>query len=250
MHVYIYDSYLTNNKYSKILAQIETRITDLGLNGKISRLGPMKNVDDLVRNEIKRGAKTIVAVGNDYTVAQVINSMAESSIPFGVIPIEKKDNSIASSLGINDFEDACNILSARRIESIDLGRVNDRYFISHISITADNLSIDIEKNYSIELTKYGTIYIINMLVDGVDLPEEATVNPYDGLLQVVFSSSVSKKKIFSGKKSDSVFSLDKLKISNQKDSILTEQGFYISLPAEIKAIGSALRVIVGKNRKF
>jgi diacylglycerol kinase family enzyme len=210
----------------------------------------MKNVNDLVNSEIKRGAKTIVAVGNDQTIGQVISAMAKSNIPFGVIPIEKKDNYIANALGVSDHEDACDILSARRIETIDLGRINDKYFISYVSIAADNLNIEVEKSYSIELTKHGTIYVVNMLVDDLNLPSEALVNPKDGLLQVVISASASKKNIFSSKKSDSVFSFDKLKISNQKDSILTEQGFYVSIPAEIEAMPSALKVIVGKSRKF
>ncbi|MCK4553680.1 hypothetical protein KAU19_01815, partial [Candidatus Parcubacteria bacterium] len=64
MHIYIYDSYVNQKKYDKVLARIETRITDLGLNGKISRLGLMKNIPDLVYNELKRGVKTIIAVGN------------------------------------------------------------------------------------------------------------------------------------------------------------------------------------------
>ncbi len=34
MHVYVYDSFLNQKKYDRILARLETRITDLGLNGK------------------------------------------------------------------------------------------------------------------------------------------------------------------------------------------------------------------------
>jgi len=42
MHVYVYDSFLNQKKYDRILARLETRITDLGLNGKISILLIMK----------------------------------------------------------------------------------------------------------------------------------------------------------------------------------------------------------------
>ena len=58
MHVYIYDSFLGHKKFDNTLARIETRLTDLGLNGKISRMGAMKNIQSTVSNELKRGAKT------------------------------------------------------------------------------------------------------------------------------------------------------------------------------------------------
>ena len=38
---------------------MEIRLTDLGLNGKIIRLGGIKNIKGTIQNEIKLGAKTI-----------------------------------------------------------------------------------------------------------------------------------------------------------------------------------------------
>ena len=141
MHVYVYDDYINKKKHENVLANIETRITDLGLNGKIIRLGVMKNVATAIEGEIKRGAKTIVAVGSDKTVSKIINAMigAKSSdptggnIPLGIIPIDQKDNAIAQSLGIKSPDEACDTLSARRIEKLDVGqamRVNAQRKIS------------------------------------------------------------------------------------------------------------------------
>jgi len=45
----------------------------LGLNGKIIRLGLLENINEAVENEIKRGAKTIVAVGSDKTVHKIMD---------------------------------------------------------------------------------------------------------------------------------------------------------------------------------
>ena len=133
MHIYIYDDYVNTKKYDTILAKMETRITDLGLNGKIIRLGIMKNIFDAVENELKNEAKTIVAVGNNKTVNKIINAMINAEIksdleikaPLGVIPLGEKNNSIAKALGIETPEDGCDILSARMIEKLDLGRANN-----------------------------------------------------------------------------------------------------------------------------
>ena len=106
MHVYIYDDYVNEKKYNNSLAHIETRITDLGLNGKIIRLGVMKNALEAITNEIKRGAKTIIAVGNDKTINKIINAIInyeisnqiENNTPLGIIPVGEKNNLIANVL--------------------------------------------------------------------------------------------------------------------------------------------------------
>ena len=104
MNIFIYDSFLNQKKYNSLLARLETRITDLELNGKIFRLSPTINVQEIINNELKRGAKTIIAVGNNKLVNQVINSLAGSDIPLGIIPIGEDNNDIAKSLGIESVD--------------------------------------------------------------------------------------------------------------------------------------------------
>jgi len=250
MHVYIYDSYLNQPKYQKTLSRIETRITDLGLNGKISRLGLMKNVNEVVQSEIRRGAKTIVVVGNDDTVQQVINSIARTGVPLGIIPIDKKNNLIAERLGIPCQDDACDILSARRIEQLDLGLANDQFFLTHAAITGEGTRIEVKENYSIELKEPGEIYVFNLDVGSVSLPPNVFINPSDGLLQVALITKHSKKFLFSENTVESIFAFDKFRLVNQKKPILLDGLFPVSSPVEISISRNSLKVIVGKNRSF
>ena len=82
---------------------MEIRLTDLGLNGKIIRLSGIKNIRGTIQNEIKLGAKTIVAVGNNQTVNKIIGAIIEADIYgdfqkntlLGIVPIGP-DNSISS----------------------------------------------------------------------------------------------------------------------------------------------------------
>ena len=53
---------------------------DLGLNGKIIRLGGIKKIKGTIQNEIKLGAKTIIAVGNNQTVNKIIGSIIDTEI--------------------------------------------------------------------------------------------------------------------------------------------------------------------------
>ena len=46
-NVYIYEHTLASKRYQKTLERLETRLTDLGLSGKIYRLAPMTRVEEI-----------------------------------------------------------------------------------------------------------------------------------------------------------------------------------------------------------
>ena len=197
MNVYIYDSYVNHKKYQSKIARIETRITDLGLNGKIIRLSVMSSIYTSIENEITKGAKNIIIVGNSNLFAQAINSIAKlkslyttiGDIPLGFIPIGKKNNSIAEYLGINYEEAACNIIAARRIKKLDLGMINEHYFLTQATIPTKETIIEIDKNYSINITEPGEIIIVNLPMN-IKLPNEIKANAQDDTLELFIDSNI------------------------------------------------------------
>ncbi|MFA6393549.1 MAG: diacylglycerol kinase family protein [Patescibacteria group bacterium] len=249
MHVYIYDTFLSDKKFARTLAKIEARITDLGLSGKVGRLGVTKKTFDLVKDEIKRGAKTIIAVGNDETVEKIVRCMPGAKTPLGIIPIGK-ENRIAESLGIPSELEACDILSARRVEKIGLGVIGDFYFLSKISTTSDNLKLQLDSGYSVELKRSGpVISIVNLPTADIALPEGFCFSPQDGLLRLLIEAREKKNVIFSRKNFESVFAFSKATVKSAKPIIFNDL-IKVSGAIEIEAKKNALSVIVGKNRKF
>jgi len=156
MNVYIYDDFLNKSRYRRALAKVEIRLTDLGLNGKIIRLGAIKNVREVIQSEIKNGAKNIIAVGNNETVNKVVSAIMSSKsydlfkkeLLFSIIPIGD-NNSIAESLGIKKSEDACNIILARRVENINIAWARKNIFINKLELVNNGLKIEIDKKYEI-----------------------------------------------------------------------------------------------------
>src|SRR3989339_1435479 len=141
MYYYIYDQFLSHKKYDKIIAQIEGKITDLGIKDRIIKMSILKSVKELVMDALRKGATTIVAVGNDQTVNKVVNLIVAEPVVFGIIPIGD-NNSIAKFLGINNPLSACEIISARKVETINLGEVNSEYFINSIKIHDHKLTLE------------------------------------------------------------------------------------------------------------
>lgn len=247
MNIYIYDDYLNKSKYNRILNRVEIRLTDLGLNGKIIRLGAIKNIRDVIQNEIKNGAKTIVAVGNNQTVNKIIGSVIDNelygffqkNILFSIIPIGE-DNSIADSLGIKKEEEACNILLARRVKKIDIGIVNNYYFLNKATIPSQQSILEINGEYLLEPQDKGIISIFNLKSSAND-DKLLKVNPVDGKLDVYIKN----------KSNDLTFiSASKLKITNSKYPLVLDDIIEIKTPADINVISGKLNIIVGKDRSF
>lgn len=244
MHVYIYDDYLNKSKYNRSINRLEIRLTDLGLNGKIIRLGGIKNIKGTIQHEIKLGAKTIVAVGNNQTINKIIGAIIDTEIYndfqkntlLGLIPIGN-DNSIASSFGIKNIDDACNILLARRIKKIDLGLVGNYYFLNQASIRSLGTIIEID-DYTLEITEKGEVRIINLLSDP---KEKIKSNPHDGKLDILIKTR---------KRDESVITVRKLKITNPQEQLIIDDVLAIGTPAEVSIMKDKVNVIVGKNRLF
>jgi diacylglycerol kinase family enzyme len=259
MHIYIYDSFVNQKKYESTMARVETRITDLGLNGKIIRLGLMNSVYDAVENEIKKGAKTIIAVGNNFLLNQVVNAMAKltaghilnKTTPLGFIPIGKANNDIADYLGIDLDEEAGNILSARRIQKLDLGLANNYYFLSQATITSQGTTVEIDKNYSIEIMGSGKIGVINLPITN-DLPANIRPDAKDGILELFIKTRNLKKFLpLSPKKTESsIFSFKKLRIINKHQPLIVDGSVKIPTPVDISIAQEKINIIVGKKRKF
>ena len=244
MHVYIYDDYLNKNKYQKIINRLEIRLTDLGLNGKIIRLGGIKNVKTAIQNEIKLGAKTIVAVGNNQTVNKIIGAIVDTNIYgdfqkktlLGIIPIGD-DNSVAASFGIKNTDEACNILLARRVEKIDLGSAGDYCFLNQATITSHGTTLELD-GYSLEISAKGEIRIINLLSDpGTNIRS----NPHDGLLDIYIKIKA---------KDQTYLNVKKLKVINPDNKLLIDGVVEVNTPVTVGVLKERISVIVGKDRVF
>lgn len=222
---------------------MEIRLTDLALNGKIIRLAGIKNTKVALQNEIKLGAKTIVAVGNNQTVNKIISAFVNADIYpefkkntlLGIIPIGP-DNSIAESLGIFNEEEACNILLARRIQQIDLGLVGNNYFLNKAVVEGKNTVIKLN-DYSLEPIEKSDITIINLLTNRKN---QIQSNPHDGLLDVLITAAKNDKTLLR---------LDKFHLESEHKVVLDDV-LEVETPALVSVMKNKLNVIVGKERSF
>jgi len=82
------------------------------------------------REAVRDGASTVVAVGGDGTVNEVVNGLVGSGVPLGVIPIGTA-NDFARQAGIpDDPNHAMDVILRQPPRPMDVGEVNGRAFLN------------------------------------------------------------------------------------------------------------------------
>src|SRR5690349_13808036 len=135
MYFYVFDSYLQDRKYANEVARVETRLGTLGIQGRQEKITILKNIHEALKEAIKRGATTIVAVGNDKTVTKILPQVVEHGLTLGLIPLGP-EQTIADSLGIPHGVSACDSLSRRVMRRLDVGQANNQYFLLQLQAPA------------------------------------------------------------------------------------------------------------------
>lgn len=130
----------TAGSYTQNATQIEETITQLREHGWDVALKLTEAQGDagrLAREAVKQQLDVVVAVGGDGTINEVIQELAGSETALGVLP-GGTVNVWARETGIPlDIVQAREVLMHGQMRRVDLGKVNDRYFLLMATIGFD-----------------------------------------------------------------------------------------------------------------
>lgn len=253
MYVYLYDNFLRQKKYDSALKAIETRLTDYEIAGKILRLQSFSNTKHIIDEEMRRGATTVVIVGNNATFGHVLSHGATCDVTFGFLPIGE-NNSIAQVLGIPIGPEACDVLSRRRVVRLDVGWVNNRYFVSQLHVHPSEISIQYDDSFSVSaVNKQMELVVCNLQpfqfknTRGIS----QVVHPQDGKLEA-FVRPLARKGIFKDIFEDaSIFPFEEMVVRGKKPFLVEADGKQSKeTKITIRLAKSRIAMIVGKERQF
>jgi diacylglycerol kinase (ATP) len=281
MYYYIIDPQKINQKhFERVQNQLYSCLSEHRINGEVTRVTSLRTVSQLVETALMRGATTIVAVGHDNTVQEIINAVGENEIVIGYVPLEESE--ISKVIGVTDVASACKSLAQRRIEILDLGRVQYNYFFTKISI-GTNLEELIPKSV-FDFSKFGHVANLKavpmkMEVDGEYSAEfevaiggifnsravvgnNRVADPTDGVLDVLLLPGLSSFDAWKYRNDITNGTLEKIPgcavVHGKKITISSPEGlpFYVGdktvakAPCNIEVIPKKVRMIVGKDRTF
>ena len=96
------------------------------------------HVTELAEQAARDGFSPVIAGGGDGTISEVANGLAraakserESIGPLGILPLGSA-NDVVFNLGLpTDLNEAAKVIAAGKTRDMDLGKLNDRYFINN-----------------------------------------------------------------------------------------------------------------------
>lgn len=134
MYYYIVNPTAGSGRISGLQESLTARLHELGIGGEFAKSLTPGEIGSLAREATQRGAKTIVAVGGDATVTEVVRAIyGHPGVALGIIPIGTQ-NRLARLFGIHDPIEAVQILAARKLEEIDIGEVGGRHFVGSVTV--------------------------------------------------------------------------------------------------------------------
>lgn len=137
MYHYIVNPNAGNRAIDNIQDKLKERLRRLGIDGEFFKTLEKGDAGSIALSGLKQGAKTIVVIGGDKTVNEVISAVHSSSsprTPIGVIPTGNS-NQLAGMLGISDWQQAVELLAVRRLHQFRLIHINDHHFIHQAEFT-------------------------------------------------------------------------------------------------------------------
>lgn len=248
MYYYVYDEFVSDRKYERELIAMENRLADLGIAGRVARLALFKDAVALIEDELRRNAiTTIIAVGNDLTVQKLADAVTGHDVALGIIPIGS-GNTLAKMLGIPHGTEAVDVLSARNIETIDVGSLNGQCFITGVCFPKDAGRMTCDGCYTVSTKALGTIQVRNLACGDPD--EEGVADPTDGKLEAVVST-VARRSMLRSSPTESVFISREFEVDFPEAVIATADGKEVkSTHFSITIEPMSLKVITGKDRMF
>ncbi len=281
MYYYIVDANKVNQRdFERVQANLYSSISEYHISGEIVRVTGIRTIRQLVETAFFHQAKTIVAVGTDETLDEIVNVAGDRDITLGFIPLVQTDLSYV--LGIPDIAQACKFLAVRRVEEIDLGLINGKQFLSKLEFGLDvkqKTGFDFfGLNFAKKLAKTPTLetrfrvdnnyQASSEIWSGLILNTRGATsskeigNPSDGVLDLLLLPKVSQSSAFTHKNQILKGEFEKIPnasvIHFQKLEMIAPLNMRIRLgsqeltevPATISIKPKALKIIVGRNRTF
>ncbi|MBI1907856.1 hypothetical protein HYS28_00350 [Candidatus Uhrbacteria bacterium] len=245
MYLYVYDEFVQGPRYERELALIETRLTDLGIAGKIARLALFRDAQELIRDEIRRGATTVVAVGNDLTLRKVIDAVTDPKIVIAILPLGP-GNRIAEILGVPTGVAACDVLSARLVEELDTGSVNGMRFLHAVTAEDVQPTCRCEGAYTFTPVRKSKFEVRNL----AQSEAHGAADPTDGKLEFIMHTP-RRSWIVKRGDAETFVPFAHLLLSSREPMTLSIDGEEVQgNEFEIRVLPKQIRIVTGKDRKY
>lgn len=258
MYIYLHSVSFHGGRYAALWNQIDIRLNSLGMHGRKYRISDIDhNIFPIVAEEVKKGAHTVVAVGDDQLFIRLVEAAAAfENLTAAYLPLES--TYLSKILGIPPQDLACDVLSARIVEKFNLLCVNkNNYIFRPLELKMDDLKLaDEEINWV--LKSFEPDYQLVIGVDWrlwkslyADVFKQMSVDLNPEKVNVLLFKNDGKS--WFGREAEfdwSFFQAKKFYLKRNDGEALTLTPACVTKLAELKVSTHPVKVVVGKNRMF
>lgn len=281
MYYYIVDPQkISQRQFERVQNNLYSSLSEYRISGETARVTGLRTITQLVEGAFARGVRTLVAVGTDETLHEVINAIKGRDMTVGFVPLIQTE--LSEILGLPNIEQAAKTIGLRRIAELDMLQVNEQNVISKITFGAGTMSTGgglfnfpaiqnlwdlpvFQIKFSADNQNFeGTISAVAGMIVNSRKGEGAGAmfNPTDGVLDLLLLPKLNKisalkyyKQIVRGEyekiPGSSVIHARQLELSIPAGLQLKAGDRVIArTPAKIVVLPKALKIIVGRDRKF
>jgi diacylglycerol kinase family enzyme len=273
MYYYIVDTgKITQRQFERVQSNLYSSISDYHINGEIVRVTGIRTIHQLVETAFFHQAKTIVAVGADETLNQVINYVGARTMTVGYIPLVKSE--LSEALGYIEN-------GPPRVDEHGMRVEAGKNFLSKLSFGL-NMQPNLGRDFfgigfvrqlfgrptftvSFNADKYhaSSEVLAGLIINCQNnVCDQSLGRPTDGLLDVVLIPKLSRAQLFTHRKNildgcfekipgASIVHAESLEITSPSGLPLKiGETEFATTPARIEIKPKALKMIVGRLRKF
>lgn len=280
MYFYILDGQnIPSAQFEREQITLQGLTAQFKISGEMARVSSIRTIADLVETASERGVKTLIACGDDETFNIMLAHLKGRDFVVGFIPM--KDGCYLSKLlGIDNLLTAVKTIAARRIETLDLAKIDKHYFINQVEFgiasskikkmslwqrlktrefPSYKLSLRIDDSYNMDIDCLGGTVTNSRVTSSKN---SAIANPTDGFLDLLVLEKLTKLDVirFQSDIADGI--LENIPgtsvIKCKKVEFLAPRGFPITLsgktfakvPTAVTIFPKQMRMVVGRNRVF
>jgi diacylglycerol kinase (ATP) len=160
--------FISNQKSGKADNDLDLAVEilkDSGINLIQEESEDSTHINDLIRQNRDK-VDAVILAGGDGTMSSAAGSLSECGLALGILPMGTA-NDLARTLKIPEsIESAAAIIAEGRLHTIDLGKVNDHWFINAAHI---GLGVKVNRNLTRDLkSRWGRFSYARSLIDAFD----------------------------------------------------------------------------------
>jgi diacylglycerol kinase (ATP) len=126
-------------KGQRYMPAVEAALKEAGVDFDLVCTAGLDHAIELAREAALEGYSPVVAAGGDGTIGEVVNGLVQAAGdqvagPLAIIPLGSANDFIQTLGTPADLRGACELLRKAQVRTIDVGRVNERYFINDVGV--------------------------------------------------------------------------------------------------------------------